>query len=717
MKYLAHIAEDGTEQTVREHLEGTAKLASQFAAEFDAESQGELAGMYHDIGKYTDKFQKRLHGGKERVDHATAGARECLKQKQPYAALAISGHHGGLPNGGGKADIAGQGTFLGRMKKSLPDYSAFSNLKEISENFPIHAVLPKFLMERPDPLKQAFFTRMLFSCLTDADFLDTEAFMEGERETLQWDMKQLDEILCQHTERWFPPKNELNTLRCEILRSCQKHGEQDSSGLFTLTVPTGGGKTIASLSFALKHAVQHNKKRIIYVIPYTSIIEQTAETFRDILGEEYVLEHHSNVEYSDHESAESYLDKKLLQKSKATENWDMPIVVTTAVQFFESLYSNKTSKCRKLHNLANSIIIFDEAQMLPIPYLRPCVYAITQLVQNYKVSAVLCTATQPALEDIISSFWKYVYITELCPKDIAGNTIFRRTTFESIGKCSWEGLCEQLNEQEQVLCIVNSRKNAETVYQGLCGKGIYHLSTLMHPKHRKKVLDTIRQRLKDGLPCKVVSTSLIEAGVDVDFPCVYRELAGLDSILQAAGRCNREGKRNTGQSKVFIFESENSAPPMFGMQIGATRAVMRYYEDFSTEQAIHAYFDELFTLKGEENLDKKHILKRLQRENFPFEDVAKDFKLIETDTRTVYILGEDENELRQQLLEGVHNRQLLRKASQYSVAVYPQHFQALYDAGDIELIEEESAVLNNLTLYSEDTGLSLEADYGKGWFI
>lgn len=380
---------------------------------------------------------------------------------------------------------------------------------------------------------------MLYSCLVDADFLDTEAFMDGRgREHNETSMEQLWDRLQSYISGWFPPKGELNRQRCKILEQCIQEGEARAPGLFSLTVPTGGGKTVASLAFALAHAKKHNLERVIYVIPYTSIIEQTAEVFREILGAENVLEHHSNVLYDLEEEA----DPHTISLAKATENWDMPVVVTTAVQFFESLYACRSSQCRKLHNIAGSVVIFDEAQMLPIPYLRPCVWAISQLVEHYGVSAVLCTATQPALEPIFREFLPQIPVQELCPPDTCQWDVFRRVTFRRAGSLTWDELAAQLNTHSQVLCIVNTRKAAQAVYGRLDGTGCFHLSTLMCPSHRKAQLREIRRRLREGLPCRVVSTSLIEAGVDVDFPIVFREQSGLDSIYRppdgATGRAS-----------------------------------------------------------------------------------------------------------------------------------------------------------------------------------
>ena len=391
---------------------------------------------------------------------------------------------------------------------------------------------------------------MLYSCLVDADFLDTEAFMSGSNAGRSgYDpLPVLLERLSEYISPWRTPTTELNRNRCAILEQCLEKAS-GPRGIYTLTVPTGGGKTVSSLAFGLKHAVKNGMKRVIYVVPYTSIIEQNAAVFREILGENNVVEHHSGV-CLDEDDETNRLNRFL---RLAAENWDAPVIVTTAVQFFESFYSNRPSQCRKLHNVANSVVIFDEAQMLPTCHLLPCVGVMANLAARFRSTIVLCTATQPVLADLFRKFYPNQQIQEICPEIGDSFQKFRRVTYRDGGKLSNSALAEALSRENQVLCIVNTRKAAQEVFNLLPQEGRFHLSTLLYPEHRKEVLNTVRKRLKDGLPCRVVSTSLIEAGVDVDFPAVYREIAGLDSIAQAAGRCNREGKR-TAQAAVKSSE-------------------------------------------------------------------------------------------------------------------------------------------------------------------
>lgn len=713
--YLSHVAEDGREQTVLAHLQGTAELCGTFAEPFQAKEMGILAGMAHDIGKYSAAFQKRLLENGPKVDHATAGSVECAKLN-PWnvgVAYAIMGHHGGLPDRGSE-DTGG--SFVARQKKKLEPYTDWQ--KEVT--LPV-AKLPPYLDPRKmDILTLLFFIRMLYSCLVDADYIDTATFMLGEpyQDAPYADMATLYARLQDYIADWFPPKNPLNERRCAILQECMEKGRNATSDLLTLTVPTGGGKTVASLAFAICRALRPDspKRRIIYVIPYTSIIEQTADTFRKILGAENVLEHHSGVVYEDTDDAE--LNKENIRKMRATENWDAPVIVTTAVQFFESLFASHSSQCRKLHNIADSVVIFDEAQMLPVPYLRPCVHAISQLIAHYGVTAVLCTATQPALEPIFKNELPEIDPVELCPAELQKDPLFQRVTFQREEEpLTTEVLAERLQEHTQVLCIVNSRAFVKEVYEALAGaEGVYHLSTLMIPKHRRETLTEIRERLTKGLPCRVVSTSLIEAGVDVDFPVVYREEAGLDSILQAAGRCNREGKRNREDSIVTIFHAERKPPRMFAQPISVMQSVLRYQDKINDQETITAYFQKLLYVKGEDALDQKRILERLQKE-MCFRTVAEEFHLIDNDTKTVFVPEGEGAELVAQYRRGELDKMGMRRLQQYGVSVYDDHFAALERAGDIEKLSKDTAVLLNKEQYSREVGLALDADTGKCEFI
>ncbi len=712
MKYIAHI--DGERiQTIKEHLEGTAKLSGEFAEKFGKQDWGYCCGMLHDIGKYSIDFQKRILGENNyRVDHSTAGARVCLEKGGKYSFLeyCIAGHHAGLPNYGNNYDESTDSTLSGRRLKKLSDYQAYQTEIEV----PAINSMPIDLKRTVNPdFSLSVFMRMIYSCLVDADFLDTEAFMkEGKQgrnsgENIEILFKKLENYI----SGWLKNQdiNTVNGRRTEILKNCLEMGKTEK-GLFRLTVPTGGGKTVASLAFALRHALENKMDRIIYVIPYTSIIEQNAKVFRDILGEENVLENHCNVDY---ESSEELLPMQL-----ASENWDKPVVVTTNVQFFESLFANKSSKCRKLHNIANSVIIFDEAQMLPNDYLKPCVAMIEELINSYQVSAVLCTATQPALA---SFFHEGISAKELCPRMEEQFEFFKRTVFENVGVLTENDLIQRLEKEYQALCIVNTKKRAQRIYKQLEGEGVYHLSTSMYPKHRRRILREIRERLQKNKKCILISTSLVEAGVDLDFQSVYRELAGVDSMIQAAGRCNREGLRPEKESKVYIFQFEGKENVLGQrQQIDVAKSVIADNRDISDMESITQYFEMLYHIKGD-SLDKKKILDEFRNKRYNFAKVGKEFKLIEQNTKTIFINYETEaNETLCLLKERGFTRSGMRKASQYCITVYENEFNKLYGIGSIQPISEDIEdfyELRDKEKYTEKIGLELELDDGAAVFF
>ena len=398
----------------------------------------------------------------------------------------------------------------------------------------------------------------------------------------------------------------------------------------------------------------------------------------------------------------------------------MPVVVTTTVQFFESIFANRTSRCRKLHNIANSVIIFDEAQMLPLPYLKPCVRAIAEFVKNYGSTAVLCSATQPKLGDV---FPKALHINEISDNTEDLFKFFKRTKLIFTEELRDEELLLRLNGQKQVLCIVNTRKHAQRIFNLMKGEGCYHLSTLMYPHHRKRVLNEIRERLKADLTCRVVSTSLIEAGVDVDFPVVYRADAGLDSVIQAAGRCNREGKRDL--SEVYIFKTSSEyrchMPESIKRATALTNSISHQYEDISSPEAISSYFHQLYQVTGN-GLDIKKIVSRFEEgidrgSSFPFAEVASEFHIIDNTTRPIIIPETDRaQELAEEIRADRLNKNILRSVQQYSVNVYDAHFNSLYDAGCIEILNGEFAVLIDEKKYNQNTGLDVSADVGIGFF-
>lgn len=712
---LAHISSDGVRaQTLEDHLQNTAALAQQFAEKFSAGELAYYAGIYHDLGKDTPCFQKRLQGGPP-VDHSTAGAQLAFRQNCPFAAFAIAGHHSGIPDGGSRRDDGDQPTLFGRMRRTLPQLSG-----SISPSAPAPAC-PQWAMR--DPLAGAFFIRMLYSCLVDADFIDTETFMNG-TSAPRGEGDSIDTLLARMRSQaaqylGADTLSAVSQKRNEVLRACLAHGQNWEQGLYTLTVPTGGGKTFASLAFALEHAAAHKLDRVIYVIPYTSIIDQTVDVFARLLGSENVLAHYASADYKLVEKEN--LTPEEYRQLLASENWDAPVIVTTAVQFFESLYANRSSRCRKLHNLANSVIIFDEAQTLPNDHLLPCLSAIDQLVQHYHTTAILCTATQPALEPLFrQKLHSPLTFREISPDPAQLYEVLRRVTLRDLGSLAQDALQERLTQHEQVLCVVNRRKTAQELFAALPAEGSYCLTTLLCAADRQTQLSEIRARLAAGQPCRVVSTSLIEAGVDVDFPTAYRERIGLDSLLQTAGRCNREGRHPAAESIVYHFELEDSpTPQMLRANVSAFQTAARYHEALDHPEAIHLYFKELYGLRND--LDKKGVLDAFQRgiegRSLPFAQVAESFHLIENATRTIYLPVGEGAKLCEVLRHGIPSRTLLRKLGRYSVECYPDHFNKLDDAGALELLENGSAILTDLNLYSHTTGLSMDIETGIGLFF
>lgn len=724
---VAHVNNFGEMQSIKEHLLGTANLARQFAAEFDCDEIGYLCGLMHDIGKYSEEFQRRIEDPEhvKKVDHSTAGAKELRNQSNDYIplAMAIAGHHSGLLDGGSaKVSEAHDGTFFGRLKNEIPAYEGWEQ-----DIFPPKVILPEFCCGGANPgFTMSFFIRMIYSCLVDADYLDTEKFMFSnsiDRGTYS----SISELL-ERFENYISPwihRTEFDSAqqklicqkRSKILLNCLDKGDRFDRGLYTLTVPTGGGKTTASLGFALNQMRKHGMKRVIYVIPYTSIIDQTAMVFSEILGKDNVLEHHSGVLYELNDS-QSQSD---CYKALATENWDKPVIVTTAVQFFESLYACKSSRCRKLHNIANSVIIFDEAQTLPVFYLKPCVAAVAELVAHYKSTVVLCTATQPALQQMFEDYLPNLGLLEICDDLEDMYQCFRRTQIRYIGTLNIDELCGHLIENKQVLCIVNRRKSAQEIYKCVEEEGTYCLTTLIYPAARKKKIEEIKGRLRKGLTCRVIATSLIEAGVDIDFPKVYREETGLDSVIQAAGRCNREGKRSIDNSIVSVFRLEGSYSPFLSQNIAAFQWMQKQFDDLGDLRAISDYFDFYRDLLGQENLDIKNIMQSfangLNGKLFPFATVAKQFQLMEDETIAIYIpLGEGEI-LVNQLVSGEYDKNIFRQLGQYSINVFPNHLRALWDSGCLEQLNNEVYILRDLTQYNNDLGLQMDIETGNAFFV
>jgi CRISPR-associated endonuclease/helicase Cas3 len=741
--YYAHskVNEDEKNwQLLIDHLKKTGELARKFGAQVKADDLAYIVGLVHDLGKYSSEFQERLRGKKIRVDHSTAGAQELIKildqsPQQKYLATLlaypITGHHSGLLDYGDPSDLPGDSTLVARLKTNLCDYSAYKIDLELTR-----LPFPNSINIRPLKLpgksqrvvagfSLAFYARMIFSALVDADFQETERYMRGDQPRGQYDDIS---VLCERMNQFLlgfdHPQTEINRKRNETLKACVKMSSS-KPGFFTLTIPTGGGKTLASLAFALNHAVKNNLKRIIYIIPFTSIIEQNAAIFKHILGTDKVLEHHSNFDLeilrrdiggiADNQTNSVWSKLKL-----AAENWDIPIIVTTNVQFFESLYSNKSSRSRKIHHLAQSVMIFDEAQMLPREYMIPAMAATWELVTNYGSSSVFCTATQPGLERFLPGEVQWI---ELASDPPGLFNFYRRVEVKNLDTLSDEELLKRLNAHKKVLCIVNTRRHASGLFRGLAGDGNFHLSTLMCPVHRKEILGEIQQRLQPGCndSCRVVSTSVMEAGIDLDFPVGYRALSGLDSINQAAGRVNRNMKLE--QATIYVFEPESEFEkrlPRYVQQAAEiTRRVLREYAQSPISiPAIQSYFDQLYSFQDPQLFDYKKILDCFDdnQGRFQFETAAKLFKIIEDETIPIIIpYNEEVYDLVEQLKYSEYPSAILRRLQPYTVSIYKSEFENLQEKGAILTIAEAYSYVNPdcyRDYYSPETGLMIPASHG-----
>jgi CRISPR-associated endonuclease/helicase Cas3 len=511
-----------------------------------------------------------------------------------------------------------------------------------------------------------------------------------------------------------------------------------------MTVPTGGGKTLASLNFALDHALRWGKQRVIYTAPFTSIIEQTADVFRAALDDDNaILEHHSNFDWDKQipkeDDSEGEGREGLAKLRRDAENWDAPIIVTTAVQLFESLFARRTSRCRKLHNIANSVIILDEAQTMPVHLLRPCMAALDELARNYGASIVLCTATQPALRIADGALprgkngqiegFDIDAARELAPRPVELYQTLKRVTVEwRKAETDDATIAARFAEAPQMLCIVNNRRHARELFEQVAGlDGARHLTTLMCARHRRKVLADIREDLSNKRPVRLIATSLIEAGVDVDFPEVWRAATGLDSIAQAAGRCNREGKLDTA-GRVVVFEAAgHKNPPVIQAFWQAGRAALRQAEANGHDplglEAVHAYFNELYFQKGHEALDAASLdglpfriipeIEHTARElAFPFASISDAFRMIDDVMEPVLIPYDDEARRLLDALEAapVPPAGTLRKLQQYSVSIPKRAFETMLKVGAVQAIKPDAygarfMRLVNDSLYHPEQGL------------
>ena len=736
---IAHVARnaDGTWRAphkLDEHLTKVAERAAEFARRFGSEDWARLAGLWHDLGKYRPGFQAyiraqsgferenaHIEGVGNRVEHSAAGAVHAIKTLGEahgrLLAYLIAGHHTGLPDWND-----GPSSLYQRLENAQKE----GHLNEVLSAVPPQAILETDAVKpasRPKGKAEDLhlWLRILFSCLVDADFLDTEAYLEPDMAARRGAHPTIDELLARFTDymerlRARAPVTAVNALRARVLAQCIGRGGQDrGNGLFSLTVPTGGGKTLASLAFALHHARAHGKRRVIYVIPYLSIIEQTANVFRKVFGEDVVIEHHSHLD-PDQENIASRL---------AAENWEAPLIVTTNVQFFESLYAARTSRCRKLHNIVDSVVILDEAQLLPPEWIDPCLAAIRTLSTYYGVTFVLCTATQPAFRPREVNGRAFAGLSDVRELMQGGPHVhFPEELYEALERVQvqwpdtmapqdWDTVAQRMAAYPQALAIVNRKNHARALAEKL--PGALYLSTNLCGAHRAERIEEIRlrlaanrERMQAGLPVcplHVVSTQLIEAGVDVDFPVVFRSLAGLDAIAQAAGRCNREGRLERGEVHVFV-PPEPSPPGLLLKAEQSTRELLANHSELPLSPEMFDRYSCLLLAKVN-TWDKGNVRSLLtpgNRVELNFRKAAETFRLIDNEGLPVIVRWGDSPDLIDRLDAGKPDRWLLRKLQRYTVNVHTDCLRRLIDRGDVREALPGLYIQVNDEIYDEKYG-------------
>lgn len=731
MDHYAHTGnrEDRSDwQLLVHHLENTAALAAERASPLGLRVAGHMAGLFHDFGKYDPAFDRVLCGDNVRVDHSTAGAAllynratDGLRPCAEVIAYAILGHHAGLPDRR-NADSSMEHRFDSFRDTIAPEISAAANPEFTAAARELAALM------RPGSASfdLSVAARMVFSCLVDADFRETEAFYNALNSTgadREWP------VLADLLPEWrgifdahmagFNSDGPINSLRADVL-SHVRQGAVMVPGLFTLTVPTGGGKTLASLGFALDHAARHGHRRIIFAIPYTSIIDQTAGIFRGLFGDS-VLEHHSAI---DDERADLERKDKL---RLAMEDWAAPLVVTTNVQFFESLFAARPSRCRKLHNIAGSVIVLDEAQSLPHKLLMPALRMIDALCAHYGCSVVLCTATQPAFDSRqLKKGGLPLEGRELAPDPVRLARELRRVRIVQGGEMDDDALIAALRGTPQGMVIVNSRAHALELFNAAKAEGLdglIHLTTRQYPVHRRAILDEIRARLKSGAPCRLIATSLIEAGVDLSFPKGWRAEAGLDSCVQAAGRVNRNGEWPLEDSTLTVFSAPDRTMPAEVRALAETmRSIAGRYEDLLSPAAIRDWFEHVYWKAGPDRLGQKMVDQMIcarSGTDFPFRSMAEAFRMIETTMVPVIIRGDEmaEKAVAQLAVEAIPSGRLARALQVYTVQVPAKARALLVASGHASfhrptLRGDQFCVLDNHELYHADSGLWWEhAEY------
>lgn len=724
-KFISHIRKDieGNIEAIQsneDHCLGVAELARQFASEFGMGDFGYIMGLLHDKGKEKDEFQNYIRFENELADkkaytqegkaHAYAGglmAKKYMPMIAPLIENPIMGHHRGL------YDFPG---LEKEEEKSIP-----AELLSIELQNP--AIPPWFSSSILQEKDFHHIERILYSCLVDADYLDSERFMQPRQASMREGKATLAELLPlmnTYLACFGEPQTEVNRIRNDVQKVCQGRAH-DTPGFYSLTVPTGGGKTLSSLVWAINHAVHHGKRRIIIAIPYTSIIVQTAGILRNIFGEENVLEHHSNLVVDDKDDQDLRTPGRL-----ATENWDYPIIVTTNVQLFESMMASKPSECRKLHNISNSVLILDEVQTLPTDFLQPIVDTLDTYQRLFGVSVLFTTASQPVLEGnhqgtnpsvLLKGLKK---IREIIPAGWNLHDKLRRVSL-SIDNSpqTYDSIATQLAKHDRVLCIVNTRRDAKEIFDRLPDDGIrIHLSRMMCPAHVSRKIEEMKRVL--GNPCnkvvRVVSTQLIEAGVDIDFPVVYRQEAGLDSILQAAGRCNREGLYDLCTTYVFSLAGEHTLPKGLISQGNNARLNMDSQSDWFSPETMSNFYLQLYSrIQSFDKKDIKHYLYKYGE--LMFETAAQEFRLIDDETQAVIVNWKGSLSLVDRLKSEDPTYRLIRQLCQYSVNLRKRDFDEMLDKGIIEEVVEGFYVATGESQYNDNLGLLTDNQWLEETYI
>jgi len=728
MTYWARSENDsGQRQLLADHLRNVAITAGRFAeAAGLPREMGEWAGWLHDLGKYSDEFQRHLLAEDTTfVEHAAHGAAIAAAAGAIECAFAVAGHHTGLATRHKLQQLRSRDEATAGLQSGTRVWDRAERFAAVArEDAGIDGKPSRTVANAGDELRVELRTRMLLSCLVDADRLDAEAWGSRSRTDLRADVEALKPTarltsVLNHIAALAAghPESRVASVRREVLEASLTAADREP-GFFSLTVPTGGGKTLASLAFALKHAAQYQKRRLVFVLPFLTIIEQNASVIREATGEgannwgRVVLEHHSNVAGMDEPQGDA--DRELRRRLLA-ENWDVPIVVSTTVQFFESLFSDRPSSLRKVHNVARSVIVLDEAQTFPPGMLRPLVAMLRQLVDDHGCTVLFCTATQPALSNPIKGqSGQDALIPEGSIREIVNDpeSLFRalkrvRVAWPSGREVSMQDVAADMSAVGQALAIMNTKKQASELYRALAvfDPSAIHLSTRLCAAHRTAVLTEVRRRLKASEPCVVSATQLVEAGVDIDFPAVWRVLGPLDGIAQAAGRCNREGKLTSGRVTVFRAVGGTLPRGAYHAATQVTDGLLRggVTPDIDRPATFADYFVRLYNVR---DLDESRV--GVAREQFDFPAVAERFRLIDDATTAVIVPYAEGAEWAERALgDAEFGRRELRRLQLFTVGLFENELAAGQAAG--EIVRTESGLHIFRGRYDPALGLVLAA--------